>query len=57
MRADDFLWRHAKRLEAILLDRMRLLSAGNPDLRLDHAVVAEIDAWCSARAFEFPALS
>jgi hypothetical protein len=57
MRANDFLWRDAKRLEAILLDRMRLLSAGNPDPRLDGGVAAELDAWCAARALEFPALT
>jgi hypothetical protein len=56
MRRKPLVWRDALRLQAVLLDRMRLLSGGNPDRHLDASVVPDIEAWCNARAAEFPRL-
>jgi hypothetical protein len=57
MHPKRFAWRDALRLNAVVLDRMRLLSAGNPDPLLDATAIPDIDAWCAARAAEFPRLS
>lgn len=66
MRALAFPWRRdvdfrkfgrlSLRFEAIFFDRMRLLSGGNPDARLAPSEGERIQAWCSARLCEFPAV-
>ncbi len=42
----------ASNLDAIILDRMRLLSAGNPDSHLDAWVRPGIEKWCDKRLAE-----
>lgn len=42
----------ASNLEAIILDRMRLLSAGNPDPHLDARIRPGIEEWCDKRMAE-----
>lgn len=50
---DRLLARLASRFDAVLFDRERLLSAGNPDTHLDGAAAAEIQKWCEDRCKEF----
>lgn len=54
MQVEPMAWRDLLRLDGVALDRLRLVSSGNPDSLLETSVTKEIDAWCSQRASEFP---
>jgi hypothetical protein len=44
------------KFDAIFFDRMRLLSAGNPDGELSISEEEHIQTWCGARLAEFPSV-
>jgi hypothetical protein len=53
-RGDREFARVAMRLEAVLFDRLRLLSRGNPDALLHPETSKELKKWCNARLRELP---
>ena len=53
--SDNELAFMAADLDAIILDRMRLLSAGNPEPYLDERFRPKIQNWCEKRLEELRA--
>jgi hypothetical protein len=53
---DRRVGRLSVRFDAVFLDRMRLLSGGNPDATLTPTEAERIQGWCATRMSEFPSV-